>query len=249
MKKCSAVPPSTAGISSSIWRPIEAELLIVIGPDPLGRVDDTLFQGRIDYRRPRSACGMVPSLERGFAGPATMRNLRPLRSSTVLISFRNQPPIWGAGVAAGDAVQFVLPAELIEHVLAAVVLNHRVLLARIQPERNGAIQREGRVLADEVIGRGVTHLDRGVAHRIDRLQRRDDLATGERLNLEFIVGGFRDVFRIVSDALKGTSSDFGQLVVQRHFSSGIELRDGGVRATAVDTASPAPAVFRNSRRS
>jgi hypothetical protein len=54
-------------------------------------------------------------------------------------------------------------------------------------------------------------------------------------------------FEIVSDALKGTSSDFGQLVVQRHFSSGIDCAMAGA-ATAVDAASPAPAVFRNSRR-
>jgi hypothetical protein len=53
-------------------------------------------------------------------------------------------------------------------------------------------------------------------------------------------------FEIVS-ALKGTSSDFGQLVLQRHFSPGIDCAMAGA-ATAVDAASPAPAVFRNSRR-
>jgi len=54
-------------------------------------------------------------------------------------------------------------------------------------------------------------------------------------------------FEIVSDALNGTSSDFGQLVVQRHFSSGIDCAMAGA-ATAVDAASPALAVFKNSRR-
>src|ERR1700726_1686542 len=54
-------------------------------------------------------------------------------------------------------------------------------------------------------------------------------------------------FEIVSDALWGTSSDFGQLVVQRHFSSGIDCAIAGA-ATAVAAASPAPAAFRNSRR-
>jgi hypothetical protein len=44
-------------------------------------------------------------------------------------------------------------------------------------------------------------------------------------------------FEIVSDALKGTSSDFGPLVVQRHFSPGIDCAMAGA-ATAVDAASP-----------
>jgi hypothetical protein len=76
-----------------------------------------------------------------------------------------------------------------------VILKPGILLARVQTERNGAIEREGRVLADEVIGGGVTHLDRAIAHRVDHLQGWNDLTSGESLDLEFIVGDFRDVFR------------------------------------------------------
>jgi len=54
-------------------------------------------------------------------------------------------------------------------------------------------------------------------------------------------------FEIVSDALKGTSSDFGQLVVQRHFNSGIDCAMAGA-ASVVDPARPTPAVFKNCRR-
>jgi hypothetical protein len=70
-----------------------------------------------------------------------------------------------------------------------------ILLARVQTERNGAIEREGWVLAYEVIGGGVTHLDRAIAHRVDHLQGGNDLASGESLDLEFIIGRFRDLFR------------------------------------------------------
>src|SRR5207237_5185912 len=76
----------------------------------------------------------------------------------------------GAGVAAGDGVQFGFPAKLIEHVLATVVLEPGILLARVQPERDGAIEREGRVLADEVIGGGVAHLDGGIGYSVERMQ-------------------------------------------------------------------------------
>src|SRR5262249_47819857 len=43
------------------------------------------------------------------------------------------------------------------------------------------------------------------------------------------------------------SSDFGKLVVNRHFNSGIDCAMAGA-ATAVDTATPAPAARKNSRR-
>ena len=74
-------------------------------------------------------------------------------------------------------------------------------------------------------GRGVTHLDSGIAYGIDRLQGGNDFAARrkpESGNLLSVASA--TYFEIVSDALKGTSSDFGQLVVQRHFSSGRDCR-------------------------
>src|SRR4051794_30055694 len=76
-----------------------------------------------------------------------------------------------------------------------MILEPGILLARIQSEWYRAVQRKRRILADEVIGRGVTHLDGGVAYRIKRLKGWNDLAAGKRLDLKFIVGGLRHVFR------------------------------------------------------
>src|SRR6516162_842246 len=45
---------------------------------------------------------------------------------------------------------------------------------------------------------------------------------------------------------KSVSSDFGQLAVNRHFSSGIDWAMAG--AAIADVASPPPAALRNSRR-
>ena len=71
---------------------MEAELLVVIGTDPLGGVDGALFQRRIDV-----AAGDLLSdqaeLASVFPAQPPMRILRPLKSSTELISFLNQPPI------------------------------------------------------------------------------------------------------------------------------------------------------------
>src|SRR5882762_6675812 len=42
-------------------------------------------------------CGTTPSLARISPAMPPMRNLRPFRSATDLISLRNQPPIWQPG--------------------------------------------------------------------------------------------------------------------------------------------------------
>src|SRR5579872_3675093 len=53
-------------------------------------------------------------------------------------------------------------------------------------------------------------------------------------------------FDSVSDAPNGTSSDFGQLVVQRHLISGIDCAIAGLAIAAA--AAPAPSAVRNLRR-
>ena len=86
-----AFPP--AGVVVELRDLVEAELLVVIGTDPLGGVDGALLQRRIDV-----AAGdlLRDNAELASVLPAQppMRILRPLKSSTVLISLLNQPPIW-----------------------------------------------------------------------------------------------------------------------------------------------------------
>src|SRR5215213_1374483 len=85
--------------------------------------------------------------------------------------------------------------ELIEQLHTLAVIEPGILLARIQPEGDGGIKTKGRILADEIIAGGVAHLDLVVADRIQRRQRRHDLAGREYLDLEFVVARFGDIFR------------------------------------------------------
>jgi hypothetical protein len=82
-----------AGIVVVLGDLVEAELLVVIGPDPFGRVDRALLQRRIDV-----AAGDLlrhhAELLHDLAGEAADAHLQALRSATVLISLRYQPPIW-----------------------------------------------------------------------------------------------------------------------------------------------------------
>ncbi len=107
-----------------------------------------------------------------------------------------------------------------------MILEPGILLARIQSERNRAIEREGRVLADEVVGCGVTHLDGRVGHRIDRLQGGNDFAAGESLDLKFVVGGFRYVFRNRLRRTEGNVERFRPARGAAPFQLGHRLCDG-----------------------
>ncbi len=72
----------------------------------------------------------------------------------------------------------------------------------------------------------MTHLDRGVAHGVERLQGRNDLAAGKSLDLKFIVGGFGDVFR---NRLRGAERNVERLRPARGaapFQLGHRLCDG-----------------------
>ena len=68
-----------------------------------------------------------------------------------------------AGVAGEEGDDVVLLVELVHQLAAAADLKPCGLHAAVQPERHGSAEREGRILADIVVGRGVAHLDRAVA--------------------------------------------------------------------------------------
>src|SRR6186997_3416924 len=94
---------------------------------------------------PAICCGTRPSLDITRPANPPMRIFRPLRSSGVLISLRNQPPIW----------QPELPA---------------VLHAAVETERHRGPERECRIFAEIVIRGGVAHFDRAGGHRVRGLQ-------------------------------------------------------------------------------
>src|SRR5581483_1961611 len=61
-------------------------------------------------------------------------------------------------------------------------------LAVVRPEADRGAEREGRVLAEVVVRRRMAELYRARLHRVEHLQRRDDLAGGEGADLEIAVG-------------------------------------------------------------
>ena len=121
-----------------------------------------------------------------------MRILRPLRSRRRLDLLAEPAAHLAAGVAAGKRVNVELLVELVHQLHAAALIHPGVLHARVEAERHRGAEREGRILAEVVVGRGVAHLDGAVLHRIGGCERRHDFAGGENLDLEFVVGRFGD---------------------------------------------------------
>src|SRR5690606_4400255 len=69
----------------------------------------------------------------------------------------------------------------------------RGLLARVHAERNGAVEREGLVLAEEVVRRGVRALDGAGLGGVEHTESRDQLTGRVHRDLELAAGSFGDI--------------------------------------------------------
>ena len=138
---------------------VEAKLLVVIRADPLGGVDHALFQRRIDVGCAEQLRTRRRALAMTRPGKPPMRNLRPLRSSTVLISLRNQPPIWQPVLPAEQHHDVVFFVELVEHVAAAALDEPTLVEALVRAEGDRRAEGEGRILAEIIVGRRMRYLD------------------------------------------------------------------------------------------
>ena len=70
-----------------------------------------------------------------------------------------------------------------------------ILLAGRQAEWNRGAEAERKVLANKIIGRGMTKLDGALLHSIECLKRRHNIACGEDANGELAISQFADTAR------------------------------------------------------
>ncbi len=97
---------------------------------------------------------------------------------------------------AGDW-HVVVAVELRRELGAAALAHPRRHLPRGEAEGDDGEEGEGGVLADVVVGRGLTALHRPRLHRVEHLQPGHDLAGGEGADLEAVLGELRDAARHV----------------------------------------------------
>ena len=121
-----------------------------------------------------------------------MRNFRPLQIVDGLDLLAEPAAHLRAGVGRDDADAVVLLPAARSSARGRRRAEPGVHLPGVQAERQRRAESERRVLAPIVIERGVAHLDGAVLHGVEHLQARHDLAGGEDLDLELVVGDLGD---------------------------------------------------------
>ena len=168
---------------------VEAELLVVIRPDPFGGVDRAFFKRGIDV-----AAGKLlrhdAELLHDLPGEAADAHLQSLQIVDGVDLLAEPAAHLAAGIAGEERGDVVALVELVQQLPAAALHVPGLVEALVGSERHRGAEGKGRVLAEVIVGRGVPHLDGAVLHGVEHLQTRHDFAAGKRLNLEFVVGGF-----------------------------------------------------------
>ncbi|MGY4352451.1 hypothetical protein ACVWXM_008944 [Bradyrhizobium sp. GM7.3] len=203
---------------------LEAELLVVIGADEFDCVDRALLQRRIDvaardllrdHAEPRQHMTT-------HAGDAEFQALEIVDGLDLLA----EPAAHlGAGIAAEDGVRLERLQRLVGEVGAAAEMPPGFLMAMVHAERRAGGIGQRRLLADVEIERGLRHVDRSGADRIERLQAGNELAGREGLDLEFVVGGLGNIFRKSLSGAVDSVQRLREARGQAPFDLGRALRD------------------------
>ena len=173
---------------------VEAEFFIVVRADPFGRVDGAFFESRVDVRRADLLRHDTETLQ-DAAGETADPELETLEVVDGVDFLAEPAAHLTAGVAGEDRGGVVLLVEFIENFGAAAVRPPALVQPGIRAETDRGAESEGRVLAEIVVRGGVAALDGAVLHGVDDLQRGDDFAGSEYLDLKFAVGRFADRLR------------------------------------------------------
>src|SRR5690606_5924650 len=100
-----------------------------------------------------------------------------------------------ARVPGGNGDDVIVGEEVLQDLTPAATVQPGIVLPHVQAERHRAVERKGRVLAGEVIRRGVGTFDRAGLHGVRHLQPWHQYTSREGANLELAVGEDTDALR------------------------------------------------------
>ena len=227
-------PP--AGVVIECWRHlVQAELEVVVRAHPFGGVDGAFFQRLVDLATGDVLRHRADLLEH-LAAEAADAHLQALHVGQRIDLLAEEAAHLRAGVAHREVDDVDLGVEL-AHQLQAVALEHPGRhLAAVQAEGDGAIERVGRVLAEEVVRRGVRAFDGAVGHAVQHAEGRHQLAAGVHGDRELAAGLGAD---LLGELLGGTVDGVQRLRKARSQApadGGLGLHDGRCATSGQDTS-------------
>src|SRR3990172_2407627 len=162
---------------------VQAELHVVVRPDPFRGVDDAALEGRVDLTARREDDGAARS------GDDLAAETRDAHLQALVVGDRvdllAEPAAHlhaGRGRWARHEVEGLV--GLLPELDAVAVVVPDVVPLRVHAERHAGEPLAGRLLARVVVGGRVVHLDRALRAGVEDAERGDQLARGEDLDLE-----------------------------------------------------------------
>ena len=186
-----AFPP--AGIMIEARDLVEAELFIIMRPDPFGAINRAAFQRRIDI----AGANLLRHNAKPAQDIACKATHAEFQAAQILnrVDFLAEPTTHLAGRATkGEGPDAKRAVEFIDQFMATAIAEPGIILALIQAEGQARFKDEARVLAEMVIGRVLAAFHRAILHRIINLQGGHDFARGEDAELELAIRHFVDDF-------------------------------------------------------
>ncbi len=156
---------------------VEAELLVVVGADPLGGVDGAGLQGGVDIA-PGDVLDADPQLGHDPTAHAGDAHLEPLERGEIGDLALEPAAHLDAGVSGGQAAHAEVGVQSVHQVQAATFQQPGVLLAGGQAEGDAGVKGQGGVLAQVVVARALSDLDGALLDGVEHLEGWDQLAGG-----------------------------------------------------------------------
>ena len=219
-----AFPP--AGVVVVRRNLVEAQLFIVVGTDELHGVQRTLFQSLVNI-----ACGHVlrhhAQLGHGLAEHAAAQtHLQTLEVFHGLDFLAVPAAHLGRGVAGRCGLEVVLGKEGVKELAAVAMILPAVHLQCGQAEGHGAAEGEDGILAGEVVGSGLRHVNGIALQRIHHTESGHQLASGVHRNLELAarhgLDQLRQLFSTAEDGVQRLGEAGGQ--APAHSGLGVNSR-------------------------
>src|SRR4029079_16637694 len=122
----------------------EAELLIVVGTDPLASIERALLERRI-YVATGDLLRDAAKLRQNAPSPTADPHLETLEIVEGVDLLAEPTAHLAAGVTGEQRMGVVFLVELVQHVAAAAVRPPGLVDARVGTERHGSAEAEGRI--------------------------------------------------------------------------------------------------------